>query len=612
MNINQNTNFKPHNTSVRLGKIEYIIIHYVGATGDAKANINYYNQPTTTNASADFYVGFAGDIWQYNPDPVARYCWAVGGKKLSGGGGSFYGIAKNTNCVSIEMCVRNYGSKASTSKDWYFEDATVEATIELTKYLMKLYNIPASRVIRHYDVTGKLCLPTDTTELLTKQGWVYLKDLAIGDTIAQYNSDKDIIEFKEISDKVSPYQGKVLSCRNLEATGNHNMYVIPNSRNSHKFRNEKWEDVLSGSKQYLVKNGARYIGRGLALSDDELRLLAWVQGDGHYMHLNDKIYGVEFHLKKKRKIEVIKELLKNLNIEYTICNKSDGSVSIRNHGEDLYEWCERWLDDKKFDYNLLEMSEHQFEVFWNELLIIDGNVEKNLYSSSVQQNLDVVQAICSTKGIRTNKCTIGTKEPSALIRTESNYSIGGIKKKVSMRNTEVSCVTVSSGYILIRQNGKTFIVGNCPNPYVYNHTKYTWEDFKAALVSKPVVKSKEGWTFEEGEWKFYLDNDRCIKNDWYLYNGKWCWFDESGSAIHDTWLEYKGNWYYFDSDCYMKSSEWTFYKDKWYYLKSDGIMAKNSYVKSQEPNNNNYYYLNENGEFDESKTVQLATGDIVI
>lgn len=131
-------------------------------------------------------------------------------------------------------------------------------------------------------------------------------------------------------------------------------------------------------------------------------------------------------------------------------------------------------------------------------------------------------------------------------------------------------------------------------------------------VIEPPIEIKSGWVKESNSWKFYLDNDRCIKNDWYLYNSKWCWFDESGSAIHDTWLEYKGNWYCFDSDCYMKSSEWTFYNDKWYYLKSDGIMAKNAYVKSQEPNNKNYYYLNENGEFDESKTVQLATGDIVI
>lgn len=157
MNINQNPNFGTHNTSVRPGEIEYAVIHYVGALGDAEANVKYYNQRTTTNASADFFVGFNGDIWQYNPDPKARYCWAVGGSRLSGVGGSLYGIAKNANVVNIEMCVRNAGSKASDSKDWYFEDATVDSANELTKHLMEQYNIPLDHVIRHYDVTGKLC-----------------------------------------------------------------------------------------------------------------------------------------------------------------------------------------------------------------------------------------------------------------------------------------------------------------------------------------------------------------------------------------------------------------------------------------------------------------------
>lgn len=157
LKINQNPNFGTHNTSPRSGEIEYIVIHYVGATGTAKNNIDYYNQRSTTNASADFYVGFEGEKWQYNPDPKARYCWAVGGGKQSSYGGSLYGVARNANSVSIEMCVRNKGNKNANSKDWYFEQATIDSAVELTKYLMKLYGVPASRVIRHFDVNGKLC-----------------------------------------------------------------------------------------------------------------------------------------------------------------------------------------------------------------------------------------------------------------------------------------------------------------------------------------------------------------------------------------------------------------------------------------------------------------------
>lgn len=159
--INKNPmGVRTHNTSKRSDSIKYICIHYVGALGDAKANIDYYNQPSTTEASADFYVGHDGTIWQYNVDPVTRYCWAVGGGRQSSYGGSLYGICKNANSISIEMCVKSKTGKAPKSPNdpnWYLTDLTYQGAVKLTKYLMKVYSIPADRVIRHFDVNGKLC-----------------------------------------------------------------------------------------------------------------------------------------------------------------------------------------------------------------------------------------------------------------------------------------------------------------------------------------------------------------------------------------------------------------------------------------------------------------------
>ena len=57
------------------------------------------------------------------------------------------------------MCVRKRGTQTlgATDRDWYFENKTVQSTIELVRYLMKKYHVSADHVIRHYDVTGKLC-----------------------------------------------------------------------------------------------------------------------------------------------------------------------------------------------------------------------------------------------------------------------------------------------------------------------------------------------------------------------------------------------------------------------------------------------------------------------
>lgn len=140
----------PYNLAVgEVDRIKYLVIHYVGALGGAEANCKYYASQYI-GASAHYYVGFSGEIWQSVEDKnIAWHCGTKSGYK--------HPECRNANSIGIELCVRNKGSLADTSLDWYFEDTTVQAAIELTKELMAKYNIPADHVIRHYDVTGKIC-----------------------------------------------------------------------------------------------------------------------------------------------------------------------------------------------------------------------------------------------------------------------------------------------------------------------------------------------------------------------------------------------------------------------------------------------------------------------
>ena len=157
-----------------INRIKYIVIHYVGATGGAEANCKYY-AAQNRGASAHYFVGFAGEIWQAVEDK--NLAWHCAGKKYANTkGGTYHGICTNANSIGIEMCVRNRGSQADTSRDWYFEDATVEAAAELTRYLMNKYGVPASHVIRHYDVTGKIC---PNPYVMDEEKWIQFK-VAIG------------------------------------------------------------------------------------------------------------------------------------------------------------------------------------------------------------------------------------------------------------------------------------------------------------------------------------------------------------------------------------------------------------------------------------------------
>ena len=160
INITKKTS--THNTTASKGRdIKYIVIHYTAGTSSSAgkaANTASYFSTTSTQASADFIVDDA-TIVQYNPDIKNRYCWHCGGSKYSNKGGSLYGKAKNSNSIGIEICSTNSTGKVKNANDktWKFTDAAVSKAVELTKYLMKTYGISSANVIRHYDVTGKLC-----------------------------------------------------------------------------------------------------------------------------------------------------------------------------------------------------------------------------------------------------------------------------------------------------------------------------------------------------------------------------------------------------------------------------------------------------------------------
>jgi len=149
-------------TSQRNGrKIEYIVIHYTaGVTSRAgtAANTADYFRTTTTEVSSDFIVDDF-TIVQYNADIHNRCTWHCGGKLYGNKGGGFYGKCTNANSIGVEICSTNSTGKMQNANDksYYFTDAVLKNALDLVRWLMKEYDIPADRVIRHYDVNGKPC-----------------------------------------------------------------------------------------------------------------------------------------------------------------------------------------------------------------------------------------------------------------------------------------------------------------------------------------------------------------------------------------------------------------------------------------------------------------------
>ena len=129
--------------------IKYIVIHYTANDGDTDEGNGNYFANNIVGDSAHYFVD-DDSITRSVPDDYIA--WAVGGSKYKyTKGGTFYGKCTNANSISIEFC--------DTKKNgvYDFTEATMKNAADLVKLLMEKYTVPVERVIRHYDVTGKVC-----------------------------------------------------------------------------------------------------------------------------------------------------------------------------------------------------------------------------------------------------------------------------------------------------------------------------------------------------------------------------------------------------------------------------------------------------------------------
>lgn len=124
-------------SSARSGKtldgIKDIVIHYVGNPGTTAQNNRDYFDKATTEVSSHFVVGLEGEIIQCLP------LWERSA------------ASNNRNCdtISIEVCHPDESGK--------FSDKAYASAVRLTAWLLRETGLTEQNVIRHYDVTGKLC-----------------------------------------------------------------------------------------------------------------------------------------------------------------------------------------------------------------------------------------------------------------------------------------------------------------------------------------------------------------------------------------------------------------------------------------------------------------------
>lgn len=154
-------------TGERLKK--YIVVHYTGGLGSAKANAEYY---------ASKYIGSSAHLFLDEGETVYQsvldndVAWHCGANKY------YHKECRNANSIGVEVVPKKISTKTknATDTDWYFTEETLNRLEEVLIYLMKKYNIPIQNVVRHYDVTHKICPNPFSVNARAHTEWKVFKD----------------------------------------------------------------------------------------------------------------------------------------------------------------------------------------------------------------------------------------------------------------------------------------------------------------------------------------------------------------------------------------------------------------------------------------------------
>ena len=331
--------------------------------------------------------------------------------------------------------------------------------------------------IVEWSIRDETCFTPDT-EILTEIGWVSFEELPRQIKVAQYNSSSGEISFVEPQSYIDKqYDGELVSFKStykfdLTATADHDLLYLHSYSSGLTPKKVRFDEFEPHYRKKIIVSGRKVGGRDTLTALDKFRIALQADGSIDY-RINGKFSGCRvstFSLKKERKIQRLLEILDSLGWEYTKSSVSaKGMTSIRVKSPAQIELSKTfsWVD-------LDGVSSHWAEDFLYELghwdgHFVEGREERVTYVTTEKFNLDVVQAISILAGWA---CTIGVRVDDrkesfkdchvANLHADTTFRATGNVDKTSTRyKGRVMCVSVPNGNIVVRQNGRSAIVGNC-------------------------------------------------------------------------------------------------------------------------------------------------------
>lgn len=368
----------------------------------------------------------------------------------------------------------------------------------MTEEMKAIINAPE----KHIAVIARAGCVDKDTEFFTGKGWKKISEYEEGDMVLQFNKDwtVELVKPKQYIKEPCDMMNGIISKYGVDMvlSDEHRVIYVDTSHS------KEWgtQNILEITCENMLKrhvNSTRgFYGKFITTfktkcgdykyfsSDDEIRLYMAVLSDGNIA--NKRTNYVVMHLKKQRKKDRLVSILNNLDIKYVEYHKSNGYTEYKFHFDKA---------TKMFDFELLNMSEHDRQVLFNEIPYWDGYYEEFkrngdvIFFTSVKHNADFIQmlgASLNKRGTIDIDDRIGEEQVSSngktYIRKSVCYkisfisrtliSIGFHSKPENRFNNIYSyktldgykyCFTVDSGMLVLRRNDRIFITGNSGKTY---------------------------------------------------------------------------------------------------------------------------------------------------
>lgn len=381
----------------------------------------------------------------------------------------------HTHNFAIQNLLKDRCAKSIKSRFLFQQDFKDKSEMLVEHQRRKDSVIIAPAMHEGVDLNGDLCYDSET-ELLTEFGWVEFPKFIDGVAVAAYDTNTGLVSFEIPSAITRGHSSQWVEfdtmTNNLVVTANHRMLWRDSQTGSLK---ETRADEAPNTNKFQFICAGGMLSDGLNLTDDQLRLAAAYQADGCWSGPTDTY--MKFSFRRPRKTARLKEILGRLGYDFKEQETKRGDIKILVDKKYfvplkiLGDWDKTW----KFE-NLMKLNIDQRRILLSELSHWDGTQsesshhDKWVYCSSLPENIDTIQAVAALSNLRSDynghRLTYRDTQQAIFVPGEHNYIIRSYQTSMPCY-----CVTVSTGWVIVRRRGKVSVSGNsrfqiiCKIPY---------------------------------------------------------------------------------------------------------------------------------------------------